>query len=164
MPTEIVTAEYAVASWGPVFICIWEKNTPPEGVERALALANSLRPGSKIATMVVIPEGSPMPEPAAREKLQQLMSDLDARSVGTAMVQEGSGFRAAAVRAVLTGVHFVSRSKAPCQIFDTVESASHWLDGLLGQRLDGRHLQERVASLRARIGSAGASPLESRRP
>ncbi len=51
----------------------------------------------------------------------------DYPSIAAAIVIEGSGFRAAAIRAVLATIYLVSRSPYPHRIVDSVFAGARWL-------------------------------------
>jgi hypothetical protein len=68
------------------------------------------------------------------------------------VVCEGTGFRATAVRSIVTAIHMASRSTHPSRVFSTPEPAIEWLagtrsDGALGAAL----LLEASATLRAKL-------------
>src|SRR5687768_17012946 len=109
---EIITPQYGLALHGPILLQLWERATPDEGAREAVALAARLAETSEpaVATLVIVAEESSLPSSAARDILATLPGALG-RGVGIALVREGSGFRSAAVRAVLTGLMLVSRSR-----------------------------------------------------
>jgi hypothetical protein len=62
---------------------------------------------------------------------------------GCACVIEGSGFRAATTRTVLTGIVLLIRTTSPVTFFESVRSASIWLQ----KRADGSNLRGLETSL-----------------
>ncbi len=60
-----------------------------------------------------------------REEINSMARDYIAR--GVALVIEGTGFRPAAVRVLISGVYLVARVSYPRKIFQNVNEASQWL-------------------------------------
>jgi hypothetical protein len=81
--------------------------------------------------------------------------------LGTAVVVEGTGFKAAAVRAVVAGLRLVTRTSFPRRAFDTVGPASQWIYGDLLQSAtaprDVVEMEAFVAKLRGAIPGRAAS-------
>lgn len=122
------TDTYALGLFGPVLIQLWQVGTPLDGAtfarEAAQRLAASDAP--KTASLVIVPRESTVPERDARDQLAQLPDDL-ARGAGLAMVHEGTGFRASAVRAILLGMMRLARSRVPHEVVATVPEGVSWL-------------------------------------
>ena len=55
--------------------------------------------------------------------------------VAAAQVVEGTGFRGAAMRAVLSVLQLAARTRYPMEIFSGVEEGAHWLCSELRTRL-----------------------------
>lgn len=86
---------------------------------------------SKMGLVVVIDAAVPMPEDAVRRELDAIYLRLSPqiRAVGYAI--EGTGFHSAAVRAVLTGVNFVTRRPYPTHTTSDLRGALSWVLGQL---------------------------------
>lgn len=152
---ETIGEGWAVGRVGPVLLQIWRDGTPIEGAQAAVAAAKELAFSDlpRIATLIVVPQGSKLPESDARAVLSGLPTELG-RGVGVALAFEGSGFRAAAVRAVLSGIMLLSRHRVPHDVFPSVERAAGWLQPKLVGALDARTLASATRELRARIPAA----------
>lgn len=118
-----------LGTFSNVFFAVWStKPTPPlfarqrEGLEAAVR-AN---PGNTLFLCVVSPNAPP-PEQAERDASSRMISELGQNLLGTACVVEGSGFRAAITRTVLSGIVFFIRTPSPVTLFDSVNTASTWL-------------------------------------
>jgi hypothetical protein len=75
---------------------------------------------------------------------------------GAAVVSEGTGFRATAVRSLVTAVHLAGRASHPTQVFSSVPAALAWLATQRAELpLDVLHVEQAVALLRARLGASG---------
>ena len=79
----------------------------------------------------------------------------DYPSIAAAIVIEGAGFRAAAVRAVVAAIYLVSRSPYPHRIVESVEDGARWLRQLAERaghaRVTPGEIVEAVAAARAEL-------------
>ncbi len=148
---------HCMAVWESLFICIWRNETTMAGArisrEGIRALAESRPKG--IALLNVVEPNAPAPPSEVRAALARIMVDFGHALKGSAVVHEGSGFRAAAVRGVVTGLTLLARPPFPHKVFATVEEASDWLAVSLqkseGWEWSGARLIDAVADLRVRI-------------
>lgn len=79
---------------------------------------------SQVGLLLVVKEGCKPPEGSARDKTNELFR-LYSQRLRSAVVMEGSGFWAAAVRSALTLISL--NASHPMKIFTTVEEGAHWL-------------------------------------
>jgi hypothetical protein len=137
-----VTKDYALGTYGPVLLQRWQLSTPVEGAHKARALARSLAISgySSTATLIIVPETSAMPTADARRGLANMPVDLPG-CVGLALVRGGDGFRAASVRAIMTGMMSFER-RAPYKIFATRPEACAWLVRQLEARWSASALED----------------------
>ena len=70
--------------------------------------------------LTVVEEDAPMPPYEAREVVAVFLRNGAGRIRMSAVVHEGAGFRAAAVRSVVTGIAMLSKVPFPHHIFATV--------------------------------------------
>ena len=80
-----------------------------------------------------------LPDEATRRLISGFMRWVLARTRAAAFAIEDKGFRAAAARAVVTGLLAVVRPPVPVSVFGARDEAVRWLGthlGLQGQRLD----------------------------
>ncbi len=83
-------------------------------------------PGGVATISVLEPSAySSMVSSEEREEIGALARDYMAR--GVALVIEGTGFRPAAVRVMISGVYLVTRVSYPRKIFGNVNEGSQWL-------------------------------------
>ncbi|HZS41711.1 MAG TPA: hypothetical protein VFF06_33000 [Polyangia bacterium] len=82
----------------------------------------------------------------------------DYGSIAAAIVIEGSGFRAAAVRAVVAAIYLVSHSPYPHKIVESVDDGARWLRQMAeraGQaRVGALEIVDAVAAARAELRRA----------
>jgi hypothetical protein len=100
----------------------------------------------RAAFLCVVEPTSEPPEDEIRKAAAQMVSahEKDLRCV--ALVIEGTGFRSAITRTVLSGIVMLIRTPAPIKFFDTPKSACMWLGSQLPGARDG--LLEEIEALR----------------
>lgn len=88
----------------------------------------------RIGILVVIRENQPVPDGATRAGIAELLARYAAHAIAVAQVPRGSGFMAAAIRAVLTSMTLLVRPPYPMRVFAAHQDAIRWL-GERGARL-----------------------------
>jgi hypothetical protein len=120
--------DHLIATWRNVVILVWRRETLVAAVDAAqdvydkLALAN---PGG-LFLLTVVEAGAPPPSQEARYALARFLSSGAGRMILSAVVHEGSGFRAAFVRGVVTGLALLANLPYPHKVFGSVEEAATW--------------------------------------
>lgn len=151
----LVTAEV-----GSCCVLLWraEVNDPRFQIQReALEHVTSRYPGQASVLCIIEPASEP-PSQELREAASQLLTDLGSKIRCIAYVVEGSGFRAAMIRGVLSSVELLRRGKQfPSRYFANVAHASAWLSVETGMR--SADLVESSAYMRRRLDS-----ISGRRP
>ncbi len=126
-----------VGTLGPVCLAIW-RTKPTEALFEAqragLASAVAREPG-KVIFLCVVESTADAPDQKVRDASAAMISSHGKNLAAVACVIEGSGFRAAVTRTVLSGIALVARNAAPTRYFDTVSAASAWLGERLGHGL-----------------------------
>lgn len=90
--------------------------------------------------------------PAARDGIAQIVRKHSHAITGAAVVCEGTGFRATAVRSVVTAIHMASRSSHSSKVFSAPEAAIEWLASTRSDgALDVALLLETSGVLRAKL-------------
>lgn len=90
-----------------------------------------------------------------REETTSQMRDFP--GLGTVVVVEGSGFRPAAMRALLSGIHLVLRPPYPFTICSTVDAGARWAAARgdpHGEHLGPADLSAALEATRAELQSA----------
>lgn len=105
-----------------------------EEVERRVKAAVAAR--ARIGILVVIDPDQPVPDAATRMGITQLLERYAPHAIAIAQVPRGSGFMAAAVRAVLASITMVVRPPYPMRVFARDDEAIRWLE-MRGARLLG---------------------------
>jgi hypothetical protein len=157
MPVEYSDAICAVATHENVFITVHRQPSTMaqmREVRRLLvAFFARLTPGGSISLL----EPSSLvinADKAVRDEMVVLARDFPSRC--SAVVLEGSGFKAAAGRAMMSAIFLLSRPKYPYKITGAVGEAAGWVAKIagepLGHPLDPRKLAGAVEEARRAIG------------
>jgi hypothetical protein len=122
-------ADHCIATYNGTFVQIWRASTTSRAVSglRSAARAHAARWPGPISAVILIEQAASLPDGDMRKQVAAFWSDLGARLLCTAVVQEGDGFRAAAVRGLMTGLMLLSRPTSPYKIFRTIGEASAWV-------------------------------------
>lgn len=89
--------------------------------------------GGGTGTLLVINSDCKPPSEEARTYIRSELANSS--MVAAAQVVEGTGFRGAAMRAVLSVLQLAARTRYPMEIFSGVEEGAHWLCAELRTRL-----------------------------
>jgi hypothetical protein len=120
-----------VATWKSfVFPVMGSKALPVESARqqvRALTnFAKKLGPG-KLAEMTLIAPDAPFPGAEARAAFDAAVPIVSPYYGCVSAVFEGTGFRAAMVRAFVASFQMLSRTKYPQKVFATADEAAAWM-------------------------------------
>ncbi|NVB39534.1 hypothetical protein G6O69_16955 [Pseudenhygromyxa sp. WMMC2535] len=85
-----------------------------------------------VGLMLVMFEGTPMPDSASREKAAALFNELGERFKCLDVVLLGGGFWASALRSAITGLGLMLRRQRTARVYTSIESAAEDAAELLG--------------------------------
>jgi hypothetical protein len=142
-----------VARVGPCLIIVTHSLTL-EGVDAiGRGLAKQTQRQQKACSISIVERKSgPGTTPEARAAIAELVRKYDTSISGAAVVCDGSGFLATAVRSVVTAINMASRASHPSKVFATCEPALDWLQTTRpAHDLDIALLGQAVATLRPRL-------------
>ena len=124
-----VTKDHLIATWRNVLILVWKQETTQEGVHKLKASYDALAQKfpKNVFLLTVVEQDAPMPASPVRVALADFLAGCKGKMVLSAVVHEGTGFRAAAVRSVVTGLAMMANLPYPHKVFATVDDASRWL-------------------------------------
>jgi hypothetical protein len=144
-----------MASFEPVCIAVWESQPTPAlfEIQRSHLAATVKGYPGRAAFMCVVSQRADPPEQEVRDASSKMIAGHAGKLTGCACVIEGSGFRSAITRTVLTGILFVVRSPVPYLFCESVTAACTWLEA--------RGTRERLTGLIEQLDQARAS---GRRP
>lgn len=148
------SATYVMAFYERIYIAIWSGAPTTESV---VILTEGLRTLLKrcpqgVALLTIIEPDAPMPDSPARKAIAASMADYQYSIRAAASVYEGTGFAAAAVRSILTGMGLFIHQPFPMKIFATVDEATGWMVPFLRgpAEMTSESLGKVVESLRPR--------------
>lgn len=118
-----------LGTWRQFYLIVYTGETTQASVDlidEGYARFRERSPGPA-GLFVVVEDRVPMPPGPVRERIAEFMKAAGGHVRASALVQEGTGFRAAAVRSVATGITLLARQPFPHHVFATVAEASRWL-------------------------------------
>ena len=155
----VLKPDHCLATWRNFLILIWRNETTEEGVNdfrnTLQRLTTTNRDG--LGLLTIIEPNAPPPASKVRDELARVLGQFGKLIKYSAVAFEGSGFRAAMVRGVVTGLTMLARMPYPHKVFPGVDQSAEWLIPNLrnlGWRESVGDLTGAVADLRKRIAAA----------
>jgi hypothetical protein len=147
-----VADDHIMMSWTNFTIAVFRRETTLEGVRKLSSTYESIAAAFPygVYLVTIVEEGAPMPAPDARQALTKFLMSGAGRTRMSAVIHEGSGFRAAAVRSVVTGLAMAARLPYPHKVFASVAEAGTWFATSPDQAIDSTLLLASVADGRQR--------------
>ena len=151
--------DYTLGTYGDVFIVIWRQDTTLSGVAELGRCFDRFAAGMPqgVGLLTVIEPAASLPSSSAREALAAFMRDNGNRIRTSAVVFEGSGFRAAAVRSVVVGLTMLANQPFPHRVFSTVERTRDWFLEKLGDERQVRSASGLGGAVETIRGAAAAA-------
>src|SRR5512142_905254 len=152
-PVEILerTEDFSIAGWGRVLLLVFRTRSTAQGIERLHALAPSwaaARSGGVVLLNVVPPQPARPPDEAMRAALRRAVEDGSPGVLGVGTIFEGSGFVAAFVRALMSGLQRHS-GRLPMRVFRGAPEAAGWAAHVLdGGQISAAGLSEAIRAVR----------------
>jgi hypothetical protein len=142
-----------VAMVGDCLVVIMVKELTPLCVNAVgRGFASLTRRYTKVNYFSVIEQGTLVMHPEARREMVKVVSKHTQSITGAAVVCNGTGFRATAVRSVITAIHMASFASHPLRVFSALDPALAWLGGKQAPgELDLAALSVELERLRARF-------------
>lgn len=135
--------------WKNFFVVVYTGALTESDVRRLLpTFERFARTAPKpIGLYIVVEEQVPLPAQPVREEMAHFMKSVGPHVRASALVQEGDGFRAAAVRSVAIGINLVARQPYPHKVFASSLEAAQWLATSFPE-IQPQELTRAVASIR----------------
>ena len=123
-----VTRDHVMITWRNVTIAVFKRETTLGGVRTMQRVYDeqAAKFPDGVFMVTIVEEGAPMPVVEVRDALAKFLAGGAGRSKMSAVIHEGVGFRAAAVRAVVTGLAMVAKTPYPHKVFGTLTDAARW--------------------------------------
>jgi hypothetical protein len=146
---------YVLASWQQIFAVVWRRDTTLEGAEalQRECVKFAMRHPRGIGLLTIVSDKAPMPPSPARQAVASFLAHGSTYIKCSAVLMEGTGFRAAAVRSVVTGLTMLAKQAYPhrvCSLPDAVTMLSSTLPSASGQAVDPAALRAAIDELRQR--------------
>jgi hypothetical protein len=146
----------ACARCGPIWVMILSATPTAERMRMAgptLTAMKAAYPSGFATITYILPSAGVMMDAAAREAAAETTrAHADVIRI-IANVVEGTGFTAATVRAVLSGLHLLTRLQTPERTFASGEQAFEWIVRLREVKIDEpERLGRELTALRAELG------------
>jgi hypothetical protein len=137
MPPRILSSDvnHRTATWGPLFFVVWMGDVEvriTEQIQTRLRAHAGTLPSGRTALFTVVEETAPLPSSERRTALSNILRYCTAEVFASAVVMEGDGFRASAVRSVATGLSLVARQPFPHRVFRRVQDGAQWICSCFG--------------------------------
>jgi hypothetical protein len=122
------SVDFTSARLNDIVLQIWHKVTTLAGVAalRAAIAKVASESAAGLRLLVVVESRAAMPTRSARENIAAFMTEFKSSIRATSLAFEGEGFRAASVRAVVTGLNMLTHHPFPYGVFPTIEKALAW--------------------------------------
>jgi len=144
-PSHTAFAEsYSFAIYDTLFVQLWRANATLEGVRTMRRLI--LDAPQVDAMLIVVDDFTSLPGEAVREEIMQLSREISA--MFSMVIYGNTGFKAAALRALVTGVFALAGQRHVLGVFGAPSEAHAWA-ARQGLRIpDLRSMEAMVAGLR----------------
>ncbi|MEO8184931.1 MAG: hypothetical protein ABI895_39490 [Deltaproteobacteria bacterium] len=138
-----------IVQWQDLFVILDDGHVSIQEYERLYPLlqAQAKRCPEGLACLVIIPERAITPPSAVRNYLAGMLAHLPIRALG--YLVEGTGFKAATVRAVLIGLGIFQRNDCPSKVFTALHIGLGWLLTGPKRQSDVRHAMQAISEWRA---------------
>jgi len=121
-------ASHGIACVGRTLVVHWQTETRGEAVaELASLLAGLAEQSGGVALLQVIGERATSPDTATRSALAAMLKANETRIIASAVVFEGTGFRASVIRSIVIGISMLSRPQCPHTVFESSAAGIAWL-------------------------------------
>jgi hypothetical protein len=158
---HVATPDYIIATWECFMFLVYRVETTLPSVKEAQAIYDKLAGGHPggVFLLTVVEQSAPMPPPEVRKALASFLESGANRTILSAVVHEGAGFRAAAVRSVVTGLAMLTRLPYPHKVFGTIGEAVEWYraNSVVARRWAPNVLGEVVSEVRQRVAKAATA-------
>lgn len=123
------TPDHALGRCGGAVLYVWRGATTVPAARRLRRLVDEARAvGEPGVLLGVVCEGASPPDSDARAALADVLAGGAGFVHSSALVCEGTGFRASMVRAVATGLNLLARPPFPHRVLGSVPTAAEWLE------------------------------------
>ena len=157
--TNIVTVmsdtdDVCIALWRNLLVVVWRVRLGESAIELIEAMAQRMVTTFQqgFGLIQYIESAASLPSDDERRALEMLMQKLSGSCKCSAVIYEGSGFRASVIRSVETGINLAAKQDFPNLVFNNVEEALVWLTtrvpSIAGRRTSSTQLHHVLSACR----------------
>jgi hypothetical protein len=153
-----IDRDHVVGTWRNMLICVWRHQTEERAILNLRPVIDALKAANPtgIGMLTVVEPDADMPSAGARRELPLLLKQVAKGVACSALVFEGVGFRAAAIRALTTTFNMLAAQPFPHKVFSSIGAAETMYLELLpmsanGERLARGELEGTVSAFRANL-------------
>lgn len=145
---------HVLASWQQIFAVVWRQDTTLEGAQalnrECLAFATKHPRG--IGLLTIVSAKAPMPTSPVRRVVADFLAQGSTYIKCSAVLMEGTGFRAAAVRSVVTGLTVLAKQAYPHRVCSVPDAVTMFTNALVasGPAVNPTALRAAIDELRLR--------------
>jgi len=128
------TDDYAIVGCGRVVLLVWRTHSTARGIERVdtqLRRWAAVRPGGVVLMPVVAVQPARPPDDQVRAAMRRVLQAPAPELVGLGTIHPGTGFVAAFVRALVSGLQRLHPGAIPMRVFPSPVEAAGWAADLL---------------------------------
>jgi len=150
--------DHALGLLGHHLIGVWDGTVTVPSIQKWQRQIESLVSAAPRRTVYLSYErsGFQMPDDTVRKLIIETLRSIDGQLAACAVVLPGSGFKNAAVRALVSGLALVARPKTPLKSLHTIDEAHAWVRAHLPKDVEWPNaavLRAAIADLEARVGT-----------
>jgi hypothetical protein len=124
---HVSTRDHVIATWDRVMIILFRVDSTMAAVRSGYEIFDRLaREYPGVFLLTIVEKDARMPSVVVRDAVAEFLSQAAGRMILSAVVYEGTGFRAAAVRSVVSGLAMLTNYSYPHKVFPRVEGAVSW--------------------------------------
>ena len=151
-------SEVVIATWQTIFAVVWRGETSLQGIASLRSACSEIASAHPrgIGMLTIIGASAPLPASAARKALAQLLAEGSEFIKCSALLIEGAGFRASAVRSVVTGLTLLAQQAYPhrvCDVDEAVRLFSRHVPCATGEAISQSALRISIDQLRQLVQS-----------
>ena len=123
---------FAFYSWRNIMLACWSTRATGAAVERITRARESMNEQHPegVSVVYLIASNAGLPTPEARAGVKKLMTRYRDQRACLAIVVQGAGFWAGAMRAAITGVRMLVPEQFPMRVFGDAGEVVEWLPPL----------------------------------
>jgi hypothetical protein len=125
-----LSLDLIIGSSESLLVVVWRGATTRDGaiICRDALLQNCAGRGCDFALMLIVEPQAQLPDNRTRELLATTMREANQWVQVSSLVFEGSGFMAAGIRGIVTGITLLARQHFPHRVFENVHDAACFIE------------------------------------